>query len=575
MDLKQKKIVFGITMIVVVLWLGSPLLGRREEALKPSAPLSLLFDPSRALQTTQDFVITYPRRVLGSIEARQSTGYLQHHFERLGYQVTYSHFDAMIAGRRQVGRNVYAFRSSASQEILALVAHYDTTRTTLHGAMDNGSGIGALLELARVFAAKPVRRSILLVASDGEEWGMLGALDFARHYPERDRIIAAVSLDYVAAGDLAGLTLDSSGQMGGYAPPWLRILARTAAEAEGLTVSEPAGFREFLERALLLSWTDQGPLLNAGIPAINLGSESNSRAAELSIYHSSEDTPGNLRVESFAKFGNTAERIVRTIDSLPAVPREAMGTFRVHGNLMLAPSIMAVMQGLAFLPLLAALWFHAANHGRHFSPGRIRRELSSFLGTILPFFLVYPAVMLLTLLRRLPLFSFYPATPKDPILEHPQYGVIVGILAAVFLAGIGGYFLIRFLNSHLPRPEFNVSKTVLLAILSVVVAGALFYNAYWAVSFLTLPAWIWALVGPGRGPGGRAANRVMILTAGVLYYALSCSYAARLCVGWKLFWYEILALSTGMFRGQAFLLSMAMFALAIRFLAIQSHGRED
>ncbi len=575
MDAKQTKIVLAVAAIVAVLWLALPLMGTRGQPGSPTEPISLAFDPSGAFQGTRDFVTEYPRRVLGSIESRQSTGFLQQHFRQLGYQVSYAHFDAVIAGYRQVGRNVYAFRRGRSPEILALIAHYDTARTTLQGAMDDGSGVGILMELARVFAGVPTNRSLLFVASDGEEWGMLGALDLVRNYPERQLIVAALSLDYVTVGDLATLTLETSGQRGGYSPPWLRSLARVSAEAEGVAVSGPAGFREFVQRALLLSSTDQGPLLFAGIPAINLGSESRDEALERSVYHSDRDTMENLKVESFAKYGRVAERMVRSLDSLPLIPHEPMGAFRVHGDTTVSPRIMALLQYLAFAPLVVALWFHVANHGRYFSLGRIQREVSALLGTFFPFAVFYSSIVLLTLLRRFPLFSMYPATPKDPILQHPQYGVLAGIFITVALFAVGCYFLVWYLNNELPRADFFVSKTLLLLVLAVVSIWALVYNGYWAVTFFVLPAWIWALIGAGAGPGARAANRMLIVAAGVIYYALSLSYAARLYLGWRLIWYEVLALSTGMFRFRAFLLAAAIFTLGIRFLAIQSYCRES
>lgn len=575
MDAKQTKIVIGTVLLSAALWLVIPILGYREPPIKPAESLHLMFDPLQAFEYTREFVTQHPRRVLGSIEARQSTGYLQQHFLQFGCQVSYAHFDAVIAGRKQVGRNVYALLPGSSGEILVVMAHYDTARTTVQGAMDDGSGIGILLELARVFAREPLGRSLLLVASDGEEWGMLGALELARDYPGRDRIRMGLSLDYVAAGDVAFLRFDSVGQMGGYAPPWLRLLARAAGEADGAEVYEPAGVREFVERAFLLSGTDQGPLLNAGIPAINLGSRSTRSAFEYSIYHSSEDSPPNLKLAGFEKCGRTAERIIRTAGSLESFPHEPMGSFRVHGNTFLPPAAMSVLQWLAFLPLLTALCFHVVNHGRYFSLARIQREVSAFLGTLFPFLLIYTSVMLLMILRRLPVFSLYPPAPKDPVLDHPQYGVILGILTTVMMASVGCYFLVRFLNRRSPRPDYFVSKSILLVILCATSIGALLYNPYWAVCFLLLPAWVWALAGPGRGPGGRAANRLMILAGGVPYFAISGSYAAQLGLGWGLIWYEILALGTGMFKGQAFFLSAAAFTLGIRFLAIQSSSRGD
>jgi hypothetical protein len=455
------------------------------------------------------------------------------------------------------------------------MAHYDTAGTTLQGAMDDGSGIGVLLELARVFAGLPARHGLLFVASDGEEWGMLGALEIAGNYPERSRIVAALSLDYVAVGDLNGLTLDTVGQMGGYTPPWLRLLSRAAVEERQVSVSEPAGFQEFVERSLLIPGNGQGPLLNAGIASINLGSSSQDRGREREIYHSPEDTIENLKLESFEKYGTAAELIVRTLDRLPSTPRENADGFRVHGNTFLSPTIMAVLQYTAFLPFLLTLCFHLANHGRFFASGRILREVSCFLGTLIPMLLAYLAIILLTLLRRLPIYSAYPATPKDPILDHPQPGALGAIFLTLLLSAVGCFFLMRFLNRSLPRADFHVSKSVLLVILGLVTFCALLYNPYWAVTFLLLPAWLWGLVGAGRGPGGRAANRMIILAAGILYYTVSGAYAARLFMGWKLIWYEVLALSTGLFQWQAFLLASLVIAVGIRLLAIQSVSRVD
>jgi hypothetical protein len=47
---------------------------------------------------------------------------------------------------------------------------------------------------------------------------------------------------------------------------------------------------------------------------------------------------------------------------------------------------------------------------------------------------------------------------------------------------------------------------------------------------------------------------ILIVAAGALYFMVSCSYAARLCLGWKLVWYQILAVSTGMFSWGGYLI---------------------
>jgi Zn-dependent M28 family amino/carboxypeptidase len=68
------------------------------------------------------------------------------------------------------------------------VAHWDhlgrdpsrAGDTVFHGALDNASGLAGLIEIARAYARLPAppRRSVLLVATTGEENGLLGA----KHY---------------------------------------------------------------------------------------------------------------------------------------------------------------------------------------------------------------------------------------------------------------------------------------------------------------------------------------------------------------------------------------------------------
>ena len=82
-------------------------------------------------------------------------------------------------------------------------------------------------------------------------------------------------------------------------------------------------------------------------------------------------------------------------------------------------------------------------------------------------------------------------------------------------------------------------------------------------------------MGIGEGPGGRAANRISILAAGIVYYLVLTSNAGTLGLGWKIFWYEILAVSTGLYAPEGVFLVLAAFGVGIRFLCIQGYTREE
>jgi len=62
--------------------------------------------------------------------------------------------------------------------LILIGAHYDAVPGT-PGADDNATGVAVLLELARKFAAEPVRYPLRLVAFDMEEYGLLGSADYA------------------------------------------------------------------------------------------------------------------------------------------------------------------------------------------------------------------------------------------------------------------------------------------------------------------------------------------------------------------------------------------------------------
>jgi Zn-dependent M28 family amino/carboxypeptidase len=66
-----------------------------------------------------------------------------------------------------------------------------------NGALDNASGVAALLELARVFAAGPApKRSVLFLSVTAEEKGLLGSKYYATHplYPI-ERTVADLNID--------------------------------------------------------------------------------------------------------------------------------------------------------------------------------------------------------------------------------------------------------------------------------------------------------------------------------------------------------------------------------------------
>ncbi len=123
------------------------------------------------------------------------------------------------------------------REVVIVTAHYDAMGMSeqgmlLPGASDNAAGVAALLAAARHFSAPQVRprRSLMLVATDAEEWGLAGSRALVARLPELALSPAAVvNLDSLGSGDPSRVFL-----IGGSHRPELRRVVAALAPLAGL-----------------------------------------------------------------------------------------------------------------------------------------------------------------------------------------------------------------------------------------------------------------------------------------------------------------------------------------------------
>lgn len=93
--------------------------------------------------------------------------------------------------------------AAAPAEIVIVGAHYDTDRDS-PGANDNGSGIAALLTLARAFAHQPIGRTLRFVAFTNEErpflrTAQMGSRVYAARCRERgEDVVGMICLETIA-----------------------------------------------------------------------------------------------------------------------------------------------------------------------------------------------------------------------------------------------------------------------------------------------------------------------------------------------------------------------------------------
>jgi Zn-dependent M28 family amino/carboxypeptidase len=120
--------------------------------------------------------------------------------------------DVPINDRTQnVAAMVRGTDTTLNHEYVVVGAHYDhigrsnalargfTNTGVIHpGADDNASGTVAVLELARRFAERPTRRSVIVISFSAEELGLVGSEMFLRNIPvPLDSVVTMVNLDMV------------------------------------------------------------------------------------------------------------------------------------------------------------------------------------------------------------------------------------------------------------------------------------------------------------------------------------------------------------------------------------------
>ena len=100
--------------------------------------------------------------------------------------------------KNYTGCNVIGFRKGVEDEnkVVIVTAHYDTVSET-PGADDNATGVTAILEIARIFAFVQFKYSVLLVAFDLEEPGMIGSDYFVKNYLGRQEVLGVINLDMI------------------------------------------------------------------------------------------------------------------------------------------------------------------------------------------------------------------------------------------------------------------------------------------------------------------------------------------------------------------------------------------
>lgn len=513
-------------------------------------PASLRFSGERAYALEEEYVTTFTNRVSGSEASLLGTEWLRDQFTAAGWNCDFDDWNTVLYGREVPMRNVVCRLEGESDQEILVIAHHDIAPTTVQGADNDGSGVAIMLHLAEVFAAegKP-RYTLVFVADDGEEYGMLGSARFIETHPNPEKVVAGISLDNLGRYYYKDMIIEQIGQYEGYAPIWIALTAKEAAKAASIDweVIVKGPIDQVLDQAVTISLTDQGPIIAAGVPAVGFGAGKPAEYGDehYRLWHDPDDTMEYQSPEALGKSGIITEALMRQLLVMDEFPRESGPYLYFEGSGQVLRGIPLWLIFIAFVSVFFAGAYFIHRDSIAGKAKQWRSALPHFLGLWLPLVASILLLYLLVALRFMDEFTSYPGTTKDVSQLNPRWPAVI-----IFLVGMGCTFIIgrwtvRRYAGDTPSPAFGSIKSLAFLIIAIIGLLILIIDPFALVFFI--PVLFWFLIGGRRG-FGRILDILFFLLGGLMIYALIYFFGFQILrYGFVFLWYFFSAISTGMF----------------------------
>jgi hypothetical protein len=264
------------------------------------------------------------RNVFVPPKFRAAADFIEASFTNAGYKVRRQTFEAMRVSCDNLEAELPGTNRPA--EIVVIGAHYDSVQDC-PGANDNGSGVAAVLALARAWAGRTPGRTLRFVAFANEEppffqQDTMGSLVYARRCRgQREQVIAMLSLETIGYFNTSkgsqkypwpvGLLYPSRGDFIGFVSNTGN--AKLVRRCVGLFRRNAAFPSEggALPGALPgIGWSDHWAFWQAGYPALMVTDTAPFRYPH---YHTAQDTPDKLDYDRLTRVVAGLDKVVEDL----------------------------------------------------------------------------------------------------------------------------------------------------------------------------------------------------------------------------------------------------------------------
>jgi hypothetical protein len=288
------------------------LVGARTAPALPRSSLPPTFDGAQALAVTNELVERFADRSPGSTGDASAADWVAERLRAAGADVSLQRFRASDANGGTVPMiNVLGVVSGKgrSRDALVFIAGRDDLPPG-PGADDNGSGTGALVELARTLVGSVTQTSLVFASVDGTTAESAGARELARHPPGGLKLRAGIALRAVGRAD-GSLVLRLAGE--GHRLPaagWLRTVEQALRDEDVDQVRLPSLGQQVAALVAPAAHGDQAALVGAGAAVVGLDG---SRPGQ----SSAADVPDLLSADLLGRVGTATQLAALAFDTGP------------------------------------------------------------------------------------------------------------------------------------------------------------------------------------------------------------------------------------------------------------------
>jgi hypothetical protein len=493
---------FAIALAIAAFSLGArpaPL----HSTLAPDA-----FDGRRALSEAQLLAAEFPLRRPGGAGDERLAQRVARTIEGLGgaagggFSVRVHQVRAQtIDGERTLATVIAARPGATGESPIVILAHRDSAARSSAAQL---SGTAALIELARVFAARETRRTIVLVSTSGGSGGDAGAADLAAHVL-RGPVDAAIVL-----GDLASTTRIRTPLVIPYSDGYgsaPELLQRTVADAirheSGIQPGAPSAIDQLAHLAFGFAPGEQGVLARASLPAV-LVQVSGERGPPARAPVSGQ------RMEGLGRGALTA---IDALDSAPDIPATAQ-TGLVLNRQIVPPWALRLLIGALLIPVAAVLLDGLARARRRRQP--CTRWVAWTLACALPFLACAMFAILLGALGGIAATPSIPPAAGAMAFDGPAATAVLACAAVLGLAWLGWPALMRRLGLATLRPAHEAAGVdaagiATLLVLLMLACGIWLFNPYAALLIVPGLHLLLPIASPERRPPPLAGLALLAL----------------------------------------------------------------